>query len=330
LTNVKLQNGYPKTFIASANTGGSAITVNGKNLYKPNTTTAPNLIAGKAYTIWYNLSKDCFFYKASAEGNTIVSHVLAGDTFSNDTDTGLVGTLDLTNVVSGNIRAGVTINGVSGSSTVVNTQDAILDPNYLVTGYSGYDDGVKKNGTLINLGASQTAYDTWTDGNGTLVYRVPSIGAFTSNVNGYKPEVNKYDGNFIASNIVSGKSIFGVAGSATIQSLGGTVLHYASGTTMGAMHSEGASAYYSNYLDLSGIGFNPQIVTGTAGGNHFSCIRNLNNAMASFYTAEESTYYYMSVTANMPLNNIQTYRFGYTYSNPNWAAMSVNWEAWGW
>ncbi|WP_254905210.1 hypothetical protein [Clostridium tyrobutyricum] len=88
-----LVDGYSVTFIASANNNGAATKVNNKNLYKPNTTTAPNLTAGKAYTVWYNKSKDCFFIKASAEGTVTADKVLANETFSNDNDTGIKGTM---------------------------------------------------------------------------------------------------------------------------------------------------------------------------------------------------------------------------------------------
>lgn len=88
-----LVTGYPITFIASANNNGAATTINGKPFYKPGTTTAPTLIAGKAYTAWYNATSNCFFIKASAEGDAIAGNVLAGKKFSNDDDTGLVGTM---------------------------------------------------------------------------------------------------------------------------------------------------------------------------------------------------------------------------------------------
>ena len=88
-----LVNLYSITFIANANNNGSATTINGIPLYKPNTTSAPTLTAGKAYTVWYNQSGNCFFLKASAEGNAVASDVLASKTFSNDNDTGLVGTM---------------------------------------------------------------------------------------------------------------------------------------------------------------------------------------------------------------------------------------------
>ena len=96
LTGVELTNGYQKTFIISASNSGSATTINGKPLYKPGGTVAPNLVAGKAASIWYNLAGDCFFYKASAEGTAVAGDVLAGVTFSNDDDIGLIGTLTLT------------------------------------------------------------------------------------------------------------------------------------------------------------------------------------------------------------------------------------------
>lgn len=88
-----LSDGYAKTFIASASNSGTATTINGLPLYKPNSTTAPTLTAGKAYTVWYSSSGSCFFLKASAEGTATASDVLAGKTFSNDDDTGLTGAI---------------------------------------------------------------------------------------------------------------------------------------------------------------------------------------------------------------------------------------------
>ncbi|CDV96345.1 Conserved domain protein [Desulfitobacterium hafniense] len=90
-----LVDGYPMTFIAAADNEAAATTINTKPLYKPNTTDAPNLVTGKAYTVWYDEGDDCFFIKASAEGDATVADVLAGKIFSNGDDTGLVGILAL-------------------------------------------------------------------------------------------------------------------------------------------------------------------------------------------------------------------------------------------
>lgn len=96
-----LVDGQAFTFVSSSDNNGAATTINadGKGarpVYKPNTTNAPNIKAGKAITVWYDGSGDNFFLKASAEGNAIAANVLAGKTFSNDDDTGIEGTL-LTN-----------------------------------------------------------------------------------------------------------------------------------------------------------------------------------------------------------------------------------------
>lgn len=115
LTGIELVDGFQTTFVISASNSGAATTINTKPLYKPGTTTVPKLIAGKAATVWYNSTGDCFFIKASSEGTAIAGEVLAGVTFSNDDDTGLTGTLDLTNLTSENVKKNIDINGVTGA-----------------------------------------------------------------------------------------------------------------------------------------------------------------------------------------------------------------------
>ncbi|WP_238859268.1 hypothetical protein [Clostridium sp. YIM B02569] len=170
-----LVTGYPITFIASANNGGAATTINGKKLYKPGTTTSPNLIAGKAYTVWYNSISDCFFIKASAEGDADVSSVLATKKFSNDNDTGLVGTMPnngavsstltnsnqeyiipagfhnglgkikviVTNLAAEAIKAGTTVGGIVGTFT----SDATAAASDISSGKTAYVNGNKVTGT---------------------------------------------------------------------------------------------------------------------------------------------------------------------------------------
>ena len=122
LSNIILTTGQSKTFIASVSNNGVATTINGKPLYKPNTVIAPNLTTGKAYTVWYNLASDCFFLKASAEGDATVADVLAPKTFSNGDDTGLVGTLALTgNMVASDLLSGKTGYGNSPTTKIIGT-----------------------------------------------------------------------------------------------------------------------------------------------------------------------------------------------------------------
>jgi len=126
--------GRSLTFIASANNSGAATTLNAdgtgaKNLYKPNTTDAPTIISGKAYTVWYNGTS--FFVKASAEGDAVAGDVIKDKTFSNDEDTGITGTLELT----GNAAVG----DVLATKTFYNT-----DPK------------TKRTGTMPNRGTVST------------------------------------------------------------------------------------------------------------------------------------------------------------------------------
>jgi len=212
-----LRNGYTKNFIASASNGGVATTINNKPIYKPGSTTPPNFIKDKAYTIWYNLLGGCFFIKASAEGNTITSHVLAGDTFSNDTDTGLLGTLDLTYLVSGNVRSGVTINGITGKSSVVETSSANANASNILSGKTGYVNGYLITGNIPTYGNEE--YAGWRRAtvstasmSGRVHLCIPD-GYYNGTANGGMQGVFSDDANFSAANLLAGKTYFGLAGS---------------------------------------------------------------------------------------------------------------------
>ena len=265
LASVYLVNNCPKTFIASASNGGAATTINGKSLYKPGTTTAPNLVSGKAYTVWYNSTGDCFFIKASAEGNTIASHVLAGDTFSNDNDTGLIGTLDLSLLISANIKSGITINGVTGKSSVVDTSDALATAAQILSGASAYVGGIKIAGTMANNGAVSATLainGTYTipagyhNGSGKVTQSITTKAAatITPGTSNQAIAAGQYlsgiqtilgDADLIAANIVSGKNIFGVDGAATIESLGGKKF------ITGSVTSGGTSYTFTKYNGAS-------------------------------------------------------------------------------
>lgn len=109
LSNIEFVDGFQTTFVILAGNSGAVTTINTKPLYKPGTTTSPKLIAGKAATVWYNSTGDCFFIKASAEGDAEAGDVLAGKKFSNDDDIGLIGTLALTgDAVAGDVYLGKT------------------------------------------------------------------------------------------------------------------------------------------------------------------------------------------------------------------------------
>jgi len=87
-----VSDGMPINFMANSNNNSAATTINGIPFYKYGLTGAPKLVSGRAYSGWYSSLYECFFVKASAEGNAYVEQVLAGRTFSNEDDVGIVGT----------------------------------------------------------------------------------------------------------------------------------------------------------------------------------------------------------------------------------------------
>ena len=192
--NGPLVNGYPMTFIASANNNGAATKINGKALYKPNTTTAPTLILGKAYSIWYSQSSDCFFIKASAEGSSTTDKVLAGFTFSNDNDTGLTGTIPSKDAQTYTPK---TTNQTIASGQFLNGVQTILGDSDLIA--SNIKKGIDIFGILgtldvASLGGRNVASGSITNGNGAVNFQASNgiiVGVNFVTVTGltFKPSV---------------------------------------------------------------------------------------------------------------------------------------------
>lgn len=229
--------GYKKySFLATANNAGAATTVNFNGLgaiplYKPGTTTAPSIIAGKAYDIWYEGGS--FFLKASAEGDAVTGQVLAGATFSNDSDTGLVGTMpnrgaanlspSTTNqpipagyyngsgfvlgdvdLVAGNIKNGVNIFGVAGTYT----SDATAVAADILSTKTAYVGATKITGTMANKTNTLTnTTNVVSDTGGNVALYCPFNGYVDTSTGIYA-----YDVDYISANIKQGANIFGLAG----------------------------------------------------------------------------------------------------------------------
>ena len=101
-----LNDGYWKKFIASKDNGGTPTTINGKSVYKVSTTNPPRFKKDRPYEVYYNAAKNCFFLKASATGTTSADKVLAGETFSTENDTDLVGTMPNKGAVTSSLNCG--------------------------------------------------------------------------------------------------------------------------------------------------------------------------------------------------------------------------------
>ena len=236
LSMLTLKNGYSKTFIATANNNGSATTINGKPLYKPGTTTAPNIKEGKAYTVWYNSVSDCFFLQASAEGNVDAEHVLAGYTFSNDDDTGLVGSMP----------------NNTGTNKELSLNETWVIPKGYHDGNGRVTQNILNNGAInasLNCGQSKDIPAGYTNG-----------GRITAN-----SLASQTPANADASTIIAGRKAWVngvlVNGLASITSLGG----YKIATGITTLTVGDVNGYGGTYIELSNLGFYPRyaIIYGT-------------------------------------------------------------------
>ena len=207
LTNVTYENGDIKNFIAKSNNNGSSTTINGKNVYRAGTNEPPTFIEKKAYTVWYDLSGDCFFTKANAEGTAIASQVLAGTTFSNNIDTNIQGELPTNSYINSALNCGESITipygfipgGVVKANSLASQTSATAESNKVLNGYTFWKNGTRYTGNIPFLQAQ-----TITPGTSNINI---DPGKY---ING--PQTIKGDPNLIASNIKSGISIFGIAG----------------------------------------------------------------------------------------------------------------------
>lgn len=254
LTLPTLTNGLSKTFIASANNGGTTTTINSKKIYKPSTTIPPTLMTGKAYTVWYNAPGDCFFIKASAEGDALVSHVLATKKFSTDVDVGLEGTMPNNGVLSEalncgqsfNIPVGYTSGGAITANSLSSQTSATALANYILYGYTAWVNGIKVTGNIPIKSASTIT---------------PSTVNQTIAANQYLSEIQTIlgDPDLISDNIKATKSISNITGKASI-------VDTADATAQASEISSGKTAYV-NGSKVTGTGSaTRRFVTGTTKG----------------------------------------------------------------
>ncbi|MEY8001625.1 hypothetical protein AB8U03_15755 [Clostridium sp. Mt-5] len=159
-----------------------------------------NVSADLPAILSYESSSDSFILSGKGGDGTAVSNdIRLGKTAT--TKNGLVtGTLDLSNVTSDNLRSGVVIDGVTGKSSVIDTADGTATAPQIRQGQTAYVNGAKVTGTNP---VQATGAQTITPGTSDVV---KPAGIYDGDI------TIKGDINLVASNVISGKSIFGVAG----------------------------------------------------------------------------------------------------------------------
>lgn len=277
LTINSFYNGLIKNFWASENSNNEYVTINGKPCYKPNTTTPPNFIKGKPYTVIYNktaVTGGCFFIKASSEGTAKPNQVLALVPFSNEDDTGILGTMPNRSgsgigstesnafTISKDLCSGVATNEYVGAFDLKFpegyydgiTRNRVHIPNLLPTnilggvkvGWEGnYIEGNIPNHEGITDIVSQTVY------NEILYTRIPS-GAYVNNSSSGYPEVKTSIPNLIstlngADNSVKNNVINGLGG--LVCKIDSIQFNYSGNTSSGSIN-----------FSITGLPFTPKIV----------------------------------------------------------------------
>ena len=151
-----LKDGYWKKFIASKDNGGTPTTINGKSVYKVGTTNPPRFKKDRPYEVYYNSAKNCFFLKASATGTTSADKVLAGETFSTENDTDLVGTMPNKGAVTSSLNCGGSYTIPKGyhngsgrvtANSLASQTSANATANDIMNGKTAWVNGSKLTGT---------------------------------------------------------------------------------------------------------------------------------------------------------------------------------------
>jgi len=159
-------------------------------------------------------------------------------------------TANITNLTAVNIKAGVSVGGVAGTFT----SDATATAAQILSGQTAYVNGSKVTGTMANRTGHVTGQSV--SRSGTTIRIRPQTGYYPGD-SGNSVQIS--DANFIASNIRSGVSIFGLTGTliegkrmakGTVTSSSSTQLFPVPGGS------------YSNryYVTVSGLSFAPRTV----------------------------------------------------------------------
>lgn len=184
-----LVDGYPLAIkFNAASTGAISLKINAlvaKSIVdyygNPVTNVRTNLIAN----LRYEATSGTFILLGKGGGGNATSNQLVKDATATVNSGPIVGTLDLTNLVTGNIKSGITINGIQGKTSVVDTADATALAAQIVAGYTGYVNGSKVTGNALNVkhstGVCDASYVTFTNTGSNGMYNSWGYDVYVTN-----------------------------------------------------------------------------------------------------------------------------------------------------
>lgn len=178
----------------------------------------------------------------------------------------------ITNLIASVIKYGSVVGGITGTFT----GDATATASQMLSGAIAYVKGNKVTGNIASQGAQTITPGTT---NKTI-----AAGKYLSGV-----QTIKGDSNLIASNIISGKSIFGVAGTATISSLGGSKIE------------KGSINHIKGTGDTIKLSFTPTIIyVYLSSGIHYAIVPGVKtHAVGINYDTETPLIYFASAAINI-------------------------------
>jgi hypothetical protein len=259
----------------------------------------------------------------TSQGNATQADVLSSKTFSNGSSVNLLGGMPNNGTLSKALNCGetftvpmgyasggtITANSLASQTVATATAADIISPK------TAFVNGNKLTGSMISRAYQEYAVGTWTDGYGNLALKVPT-GAYVTEGTfgpGYAaPTV--FDGNFIASNILAGKKMFGLTGT-------GSTGVSASGTT--TLSSNGSNKVFS--ITLS---FVPKVITCSGSVSGALTIFSPNGITGTMsYPLQVGGAYYNALCTMV--NSTYNFDAGYASSSGGMQG-TITWNAYTW
>ena len=237
ITLTSANKGISFKFWADKNASG-AVKINGTyNLVKPNGNAVTNLKAGAPYTITYDGGRNFFLASGGSinDVNFSASDLLSGKTANDSNGEIVTGTMPNKGAVTATLNCGgsYTIpagyhngNGKGTANSLASQTSANAGAGDILSGKTAWVNGSKLTGTMPNRGEYQTAGGIGFGDDYVAFNKIP-YGCYPQSSNGWAPEIRAKKTDvaaalgLTANKIVKGSTICGIAGTVTIQSLGG-------------------------------------------------------------------------------------------------------------